>query len=253
MVGHRYYNPEWGRWLSPDDIEYLDPESINGLNLYAYCGNDPVNKYDPTGHFAITISALIWGIVIGAGIGAGIGLGATAIKDLENGALFDGDVSFLSYLGNFVGGAIAGAGVGACTVLGAGYGVAIASKSSLYVGAKMIGGIAVGGLKMSGLAAFGVGAASAFVAGGVGYFARTAISDQEKFELSDMFIEAGANMVSGMLSFVGSFAGGTIGINTPGQVNFKNFLLNQFLQSASGIYLLKFAFSRLKQTLVEAY
>ena len=63
MVGHRYYNPEWGRWLSPDDIEYLDPQSINGLNLYAYCGNDPVNKYDPTGHSAIFVIALISGFI----------------------------------------------------------------------------------------------------------------------------------------------------------------------------------------------
>ena len=50
MVGHRYYNPEWGRWLSPDDIEYLDPHSINGLNLYAYCGNNPIMNIDPDGH-----------------------------------------------------------------------------------------------------------------------------------------------------------------------------------------------------------
>jgi len=39
----RYYNPEWGRWLTPDSIEYLDPQSINVLNLYCYCFNDPVN------------------------------------------------------------------------------------------------------------------------------------------------------------------------------------------------------------------
>ena len=25
----RYYNPEWGRWLSPDSTEYLDSSSIN--------------------------------------------------------------------------------------------------------------------------------------------------------------------------------------------------------------------------------
>ena len=52
FIGHpsRYYSPELCRWISPDSIEYLDPQSINGLNLYAYCGNDPINRFDPTGH-----------------------------------------------------------------------------------------------------------------------------------------------------------------------------------------------------------
>ena len=46
----RYYSSELCRFLIPDSIEYLDPESIHGLNLYAYCGNDPINRFDPTGH-----------------------------------------------------------------------------------------------------------------------------------------------------------------------------------------------------------
>ena len=41
----RYYDPEVGRWLSIDHIAYLDVESIGGLNLYAYCGNNPVYSY----------------------------------------------------------------------------------------------------------------------------------------------------------------------------------------------------------------
>ena len=59
----RYYNPKWGRFISPDSIEYLDPNSINGLNLYAYCGNNPVNRFDPSGHFPIT-AMLITGLIM---------------------------------------------------------------------------------------------------------------------------------------------------------------------------------------------
>ena len=55
----RYYNPEWGRWISPDSVKYLEPKSINGLNLYAYCGNDPINKHDPSGHFPWSIWAAV--------------------------------------------------------------------------------------------------------------------------------------------------------------------------------------------------
>jgi RHS repeat-associated protein len=40
----RFYLPEHGRFLSPDPIG-----QAGGLNLYAYCGNDPVNGSDPIG------------------------------------------------------------------------------------------------------------------------------------------------------------------------------------------------------------
>ena len=67
----RYYSPELCRWISPDSIEYLDPQSINGLNLYCYCMNNPINKYDPSGHFAISAALFIGTIVVGALIGGG--------------------------------------------------------------------------------------------------------------------------------------------------------------------------------------
>lgn len=40
----RYYSPSLGRFLNADPIGYGD-----GLNMYAYAGNDPVNSSDPSG------------------------------------------------------------------------------------------------------------------------------------------------------------------------------------------------------------
>jgi hypothetical protein len=48
----RYYDPETGRFLNADSFKYLGADGpIHGMNLYAYCGNNPINGYDPTGHF----------------------------------------------------------------------------------------------------------------------------------------------------------------------------------------------------------
>ena len=41
---HRDYAPALGRFLQPDPLGYVD-----GMNLYAYCGNNPVNWIDPWG------------------------------------------------------------------------------------------------------------------------------------------------------------------------------------------------------------
>ena len=40
----RWYDPETGRWISKDPIGLS-----GGLNLYAFCGNDPLNRIDPFG------------------------------------------------------------------------------------------------------------------------------------------------------------------------------------------------------------
>lgn len=49
----RYYDPAAGRWLTRDPIGYQ-----GGLNLYAYCGNDPVDALDPSGLLSDYIYAL---------------------------------------------------------------------------------------------------------------------------------------------------------------------------------------------------
>ena len=48
----RFYDPEVGRFISADTIDYLAPDTINGLNLYAYCGNNPIMNVDPSGHWS---------------------------------------------------------------------------------------------------------------------------------------------------------------------------------------------------------
>ena len=83
----RYYDPEIGRFISPDSVEYIVPSSISGLNLYVYCCNDPINMYDPSGNFAISIGLLL---AIGGIVGAAIGAGASvAGQYLANGCSWE--------------------------------------------------------------------------------------------------------------------------------------------------------------------
>ncbi len=67
----RYYDPELGRFISADSIEYLDPETLGGLNLYAYCGNNPVMGIDPEGNVWWNPFSWNWGN-IGKVIGGGL-------------------------------------------------------------------------------------------------------------------------------------------------------------------------------------
>jgi len=46
----RYYNPHIGRFMQTDPVGYGA-----GMNLYAYCGNNPLSYTDPSGLFSINI------------------------------------------------------------------------------------------------------------------------------------------------------------------------------------------------------
>lgn len=45
--GYRAFNPALMRFNSPDNFS---PMGVGGINCYAYCGGDPVNNTDPSGH-----------------------------------------------------------------------------------------------------------------------------------------------------------------------------------------------------------
>lgn len=89
--GRRLYDPQLMRFLSPDA---LSPFDGGGINPYAYCLGDPINRIDPTGHLswqsilgiaigvvaiAITVASLGTGVAISAGLAqASAGLAAFA-------------------------------------------------------------------------------------------------------------------------------------------------------------------------------
>jgi RHS repeat-associated protein len=55
--GYRSYNPVLMRFNQPDS---LSPFGEGGVNAYAYCQGDPVNRSDPTGHTSVWLSLMQW-------------------------------------------------------------------------------------------------------------------------------------------------------------------------------------------------
>ena len=45
----RYYDPAVRRFINADNVLYTGNDFI-GLNLYSYCGNNPVDRIDDEGH-----------------------------------------------------------------------------------------------------------------------------------------------------------------------------------------------------------
>ena len=64
---NRYYDPTTGRFISADSLDYLAPETLGGLNLFAYCLNDPIANTDPDGTI---VFSLFVGMAIAFAVGA---------------------------------------------------------------------------------------------------------------------------------------------------------------------------------------
>ena len=98
----RYYDPAICRFISLDDVDYLTPDTLGGLNLYSYCNNNPIMYADPSG--CLAISTLILLLCVGAGAIAG---GTYAGSVAYNSGMRDWEL-----VGWTVAGAVAGAVVG---------------------------------------------------------------------------------------------------------------------------------------------
>jgi len=94
----RWYAPELGRWLSPDPVGLE-----GGLNLYEFCGNDPVNYRDPSGLWAGVDDAVF---IVG---GAAIGMAGRLVGDLINSSRSGSwEFDWEDYAGAAAGGAVSG-------------------------------------------------------------------------------------------------------------------------------------------------
>ena len=104
----RYYDPEIGRFINADDIDYLGADgSLISCNLFAYCMNNPVNRFDSNGNLSLSNSTKIL-----IGIAAiTVGVVATAVTGGAAGAVLVASLKLAATSAAI--GAVSGAGIGA--------------------------------------------------------------------------------------------------------------------------------------------
>lgn len=180
----RYYVPEWCRWLNADHPSFLQPESLQGMNLFAYCGNNPVMCLDKYGYMpqwlettlkiaggiaiiagAIALSLATFGVTsvifagaaigaIAGGIGAAVGTISTggSIHDFANNFLVSTATGALS-------GAVAASPIGLQGQIAINIGIGMLN----YLGTQGLSGeeITLGGLLYSGF----IGGICGFIGG----------------------------------------------------------------------------------------
>ena len=134
-LNSRYYDPETGRFINADSLEYL---GVNGdfvnYNLFVYCGNNPVMNKDPEGEFFLTA------IIIGTIAGVAIGFGATAYADYaDDGEVFNGSVEAKDYIINTLVAGTIGAGVGMVAPYVPGF---LASQFTMHIPTGLVSAVA---------------------------------------------------------------------------------------------------------------
>ena len=203
----RYYSPTWRRFISPDDTAYLDAENPNGLNLYTYCNNDPVNYADPSGNDPKWWQWALFGIGVAlVAVAAGMAfIGTGGIAAFGMGALI---------------GSIALGGIGA--VAGGAIGYATGGVDGILGGA---------------MAGFGIGAIVGFVVGGtIGYYNSLVQVDIRKFTkyALDPTNSKGKHTVFKNLGYDKSNAKSLVRIYK--RQGLKNFLTKNYMLSKADLY-----------------
>lgn len=125
----RYYDPMLGRFISADNIDYLEPNDVIGLNLYVYCYDNPIMYYDPNGHSLLAIFLILAATTIAGGV-----IGAKKAADEgKKGWDFAKNIILGAAMGLAVGGAaLAITGVAAGAVAGTSYVILGVKASQLF-------------------------------------------------------------------------------------------------------------------------
>ncbi len=100
----RYYDPETCRFINADNYELIAQlSSTYELNLYTYCGNNPIMRVDETGEGLLTT------MLIGALIGGLVGATTYTVSKVVPLIKGEWDWSWIEFFGSVAGGVIGGA------------------------------------------------------------------------------------------------------------------------------------------------
>ena len=110
-LNSRYYDSEMGRFINADDISVLNESQsiLNGLNLFAYCNNNPIMYTDENGqkwwHWLLGIA-----VIVGAAFFTVVTAGGFAAAGAAFAGVFAGTATGISgfFAGVTVGAAIGG-------------------------------------------------------------------------------------------------------------------------------------------------
>jgi RHS repeat-associated protein len=161
----RQYDPQLGRWHSPDPAD-----QFHGISGYAYCANNPVMLTDPDGRI---VPLIVGAIIVGALVGGTVNVINNWDNIQKNG--------FWTGLGYFGVGAVAGAAgtaIGIATA-GAGSGIGLALAGSIgatttgVIAGGVIGGVLNYGFDVATFGAHNVDGWQSFFRGataGMGFF-----------------------------------------------------------------------------------
>ena len=182
--GARFYDPSLGRFTQADTIIPEETQGTQAWDRYAGMNNNPVKYNDPTGHFA----SIVAGVILGAAIGWGV-------YALASGSQYNARDAWIAAGVGAAGGALIGTGVGIAN-----------------------GSVMIAGITANAGGTFASGALAASVAEGAGagmlgsQLAYTTVAG-EKYNTSDMLVQAGHGaMVGAVTGYTGAASRPMLGL-----------------------------------------